>query len=70
MMQTFEFKQLGLTKQLILTRGRQQGAGGGSKAFFWTCYMICLLNTLVEMSDSWIYKSKIQGRIYLYTDVI
>ena len=26
---TFGFKQPGLTKQLILTGGRQQGAGGG-----------------------------------------
>ena len=33
MMQTFGFKQLGLTKQLIPTRGRQQGTGGGVRHF-------------------------------------
>lgn len=32
-MQTFGFKQLGLTKQLIPTRGRQQGTGGGVRHF-------------------------------------
>jgi len=30
---TFGFKQLELTKQLILTGGRQQGAGGGVRHF-------------------------------------
>lgn len=40
---TFGFKQLGLTKQLILTWGRQQGVGWGVRHFSWTCYIYDML---------------------------